>query len=733
MLREYVNANSSDRHHADPPRWRRLPWARIGLATLALLVVVAAVPPLRRVTALGVSKVILFVASPLAPGVGELEKLPEATKVVALDGSVLADLGEERRSLIALDSLPEHVPKAVLAAEDAQFYSHSGVDPTAVFRALLRNTTGSRTQGGSTITQQLAKINNTGSARSFLRKFKEVLYASKLERRYSKDELLERYLNQVYFGEGAYGIAVASRTFFGVAPEQLSVPQAATLAGKIRSPEGLDPRTAPGEVQARRDQVLRNMAKHGWLDEAGLAQARSAPLGVVAPPPAVTPMRAPHFVEYVKREARGIDQLGASPESRGRQLFTGGFTVETTLDPKVFDAATQAVAKTLGLPTDPTAAVASVQPGDGAIRNLFGGLDFATQKFDTASQARRQPGSAYKPFVYLAGLREGVDPRTRFDASSPKQFEYRGQRFPVENYEGEGRGPTTVDDGLVHSINVVYMALGLEAGPANVARVAQDLGAPDEEVEVPEVPAIALGGLKDGVTPLEMAAAFATFAAKGVYAEPYAIARIKDRSGNVVYSRRPSTRNVLLPDEVGVLNNPMQRVVREGTGRGAALDRPMAGKTGTTQENKDAWFVGYVPQMATAVWNGYLEPKPMRNVHGRSVTGGSFPATIWRDTMRVALQGVRPEPLYTASPESLGLRVASPPPPPPPPPTVATIPTTTTLPYSDLPPLPPLPDYYPPTTQYRPRRPPAPVTTRPGSTSTTSSTTTTTTVGSSRN
>ena len=685
-----------------------LPWAGIGIATAVLVVLVLVVQPLRHAAAVVASKVIVFVASPLAPDVGDLDRLPESTKVVATDGSILADLRlEERRERIGLAALPEHVKQAVLAAEDENFYKHDGVDAEAILRAALRTAQGD-TQGGSTISQQLAKINYTQRERTFLRKFKEVLYVTELEKRYSKDELLERYVNQVYFGEGAYGIATAARVYFNTTPDQLSPAQAAMLAGKISSPEGLDPRKDPEAVVKRRDQVLHNMAESGWLDQAALDQALATPLELAPEqPPEVA--KAPHFVELVKREARGIEALGATPEERDRRLFTGGYVLETTLDPKAFDATTAAVQEQLGEPGDPTAAVVSVQPGDGAIRNLFSGLGF-DRKFDVASQGRRQPGSAFKPFVYLAMLRAGIDPRSTFDAATPQEFEYNGEKFTVDNYEGKGGGQLNADDALVQSVNTVYMRIGLEVGPPQVVETARMVNAPKDEKAISAVASTSLGGLTLGVTPLEMAAAYATFAAKGVYAEPYAIARIRDAQGNVVYEHQAETRQAFEPDQVGVLNNATQRVVKEGTGRGASIGRPLAGKTGTTQNYGDAWFVGYVPQLATAVWVGHPERiEPMLNVHGKRVSGGSFPASIFAATMRAALDGVPPKPLPTASPDILKLRMLTPP---------TTAPPA--LPVAGLPPA------GPPTTVF-PDAPTSTITTGPGQGNRPTTTTTSTT------
>jgi membrane peptidoglycan carboxypeptidase len=669
-------------------RVKQLPWLAIGGVFLGFLLLMALVAPLRQAVGTATSRVILVVASPLAPDIKGFEDLPDASRVLDRNGAEVGLLGVEQRDPVSLDQLPPHVTRAVLAAEDADFYSHSGVDPSAVFRAMV-NTAKGDTQGGSTITQQLAKLNYVGSDRTFFRKLKEVLYASKLESKYSKDELLERYLNQVYFGEGAYGISLASQAFFGVPPAELTAPQAATLAGKIRSPNGLDPYKDPARVQTRRDQVLRNMERNGWLAGADLESALASPLSIAprrnSGRGVGSATKAPDFVAYVGREAAGIEALGSTADARSTQAFTGGYTIETTVDLKATDAAVEAARGVLGAPGDPTTAIASVQPGDGAIRVLFGGLD-PNMEFDPASQGRRQPGSSFKPYVYLAALREGIDPRTRFDSSSPQTLRCAGSSWTVDNFEGEGRGMITVDEAMTDSVNVVFAQLMARVGPGEVAEVAERAGISGDAVTPPEC-AMALGGLRNGVSPLEQASGFATFAAKGLSAEPYSIVRIKDRRGRVVYEHKPRTTQAFRDKEAGVVNAALMNVVEDGTGTAADIGRSVAGKTGTSENYGNAWFVGYTPQLSTAVWVGRPEgDTPMRNVHGINVTGGSFPARIFGRYMRAALAGVPAQDLYTASIDELGLKstVSAPPSPTtapaPPPPGVA---TSTTSPSRD--------------------------------------------------
>jgi membrane peptidoglycan carboxypeptidase len=726
--------------------WRvpKLPWRRIGIGFAVVVFLLVAVPPFRRAVAFGTSRAILWAASPITPFVPDFSRFAETTKVLAADGSELAALSGEdgRRQVVDLDTVPEHVRHAVLAAEDADFYRHSGVNPLSIVRAVASTALGN-TQGGSTITQQLAKLNYTGSRRSIFRKFSEVFYASALESRYSKDELLERYLNQVYFGEGAHGIFAAARTFFGVDPVQLTPAQAATLAGKIQAPSRLDPRKTPDEVIKRRDQVVRAMARHGWLSGPDLATALAEPMTLTPPlPPGIT--RAPHFIDYIKREAGGLDQLGDDPESRRTSLLTGGYTIETTLDPKLFDATTAAVTARLGEPGDPITAVASVVPGDGGVSNLFGGADYLATQYGYADRGLRQAGSAFKPFVYMAALRDGIDPRSVFDGTSGRQIPCYGAQ-PVKNYAGEDfGGAIDVDAALARSVNVVFVDLGCQVGVRDVVRAATDAGIPPDATEAQG--AVFLGGLDRGVSPLAMAAAYATFASGGMYAEPYGIKTIRDSRGEVVYEHDRKTRRAFKAEEAGVLNAALQRVIGQGTGQAAGLGRPVAGKTGTTENNIDAWFVGYVPQVATAVWVGYDPQQPMTDVHDRSVTGGSYPAAIFGDLMRAGLADVPVRRLPVASPDSLHLRrLGEAPPPVPPlpaPPTEAVLPVPGEVLVVAPPELPPTTE--PPasastTTTLRGKpttsttAPPPTTTTSPSSTTTTttkhsaSSTTTTTT------
>jgi len=631
----------------DAVRGHRLRSAAASFAVLLFLV--AVVPPLRRIATIAASRVILVVTTPFAPSVKGLDTAPASSQVVAADGSRLGTFDEGERIPIRIGDLPPHVKGAVVAAEDAQFYEHSGVDPSGIVRATLNMASGSRQQGGSTITQQLAKLNYTSGKRTIFRKLREVLYATRLERDYSKDQLLERYLNQVYFGDGAYGIEAGARRTFGVPAAQMSPDQAAALAVRIRAPSGLDPRKRPEGVVDRRNRVLAAMADAGVVPKDQVADLAARPLMPIPLPPAATKLER-LVIDRARREALKLDVLGTNEEDRLSKLEGGGLTVETTLDPKAQKAARDAAQSTLPRPEDASAAVVGVQPGVGAIRVLVG--DSKGGQFDVATRGPRQPGSAYKPFTYATALENGIHPATTYDSKSPYSYTYNGKPETVSNAEQGTGGQMTLDDATVDSVNVVYTQVALKVGPEKIKKVAQRLGQPDT---IKAFPSITLGASE--VTPLEMAASYGVFASGGTFAEPYLVVRIKDAKGTVVWQHDDKTRKAMDQKEAGVVNAVLQRVVNEGTGKAAAIGRTVAGKTGTTSDSKDAWFVGYTPQLATAVWVGYVDaPRTVTDGRGRPAFGGGPPARIFSSTMRAALQGVKETPMQVNKPEDLGLK-----------------------------------------------------------------------------
>ena len=619
------------------PRRRVVVGAALGCAVLVAGVAVLAHPILR----LAARTVDLEDA---APGEAGFPRLDERSTVHAADGSVLAILhGEVDRRVVPLDLIPEHVRHAVITAEDRRFPDHGGYDPEAIVRALGANVRARGVvQGGSTITQQLAKQNYVGDARLLSRKASELVHAVALEQAFPKDELLERYLNQVYFGSGAYGIVAAAEHFFAVPPEQLTVEQAALLAGMIRSPNALDPRSNAHGVEQRRNQVLTAMVDEGYLDAAAAGDAVAHPVAV-APPRAREPAE-PHVVEAVKREFLADPTFGDTREARARLLFSGGLTISTSIDPRLQAAAAEAVATHISADAGPTAAIAAVNPVTGQVRALHSGTDFAGEQFSIATQGRRQPGSAFKPFVLAAAMEKGTGMPRSLRGDSPATFAVPGHVEPwrVSNHRGADHGSVTGHEALVRSVNTAFADLILDVGLAPVADVAARVGIDVESALGPEAtrgPSIALGGFTHGVSPLDMASAYGTFANAGIHVRPFIIERVVDARGAEVFSRRPHAVQALDEDINAAIGAALQDVVRRGTGTRARLRgwEPM-GKTGTSQDNADAWFIGAVPDLSAAVWVGHSEER----IPVGGLTGGSLPAPIWRDFMGHALHDVRP-------------------------------------------------------------------------------------------
>ena len=563
----------------------------------------------------------------------------QSAVVLAADGQELAVLSKGgQRFEVALDEMAPIVIDALIAAEDRRFYSHSGLDPVGIVRALWSNVRSSGTQGGSTITQQLVKNQYLSSERTLWRKAREAVLAAKLERTADKDEILERYLNTVYFGRGAYGIEAAARAYFDTSAAELDVPQAALLIGLLRSPETGDPATDPEEAKARRDQVIQDLVETGDITaEEGEAYAAS-PVEATDTEAQVTELTAgvaPHFVEWIREQT--IEALGEDA------LYSNGLVVHTTLDLKAQAAAEQAVAEVLTDPAAPQAAVVALDT-DGAIRAHVGGRDFEALQVDLVRGGEgggsgRQPGSTFKPFVLQAALEQGITLGDRYAAPPTIDLTVDGQPWTVSNYGGSGFGDLTVAEATASSANTVYAQLLAEVGPAAVADAATRSGI-DAELEA--FPSIALG--VEEVSPLDLASAYLTYADDGTRAEPYAIVRIEDGDGNVLWEpeRSEPEEGAIDPEISRAVTHALRGVIDGGTGGAADIGRPAAGKTGTTQDNVDAWFAGYVPGYAAVVWMGYPEPAPMEDVQGRNVTGGSFPAEIWARFMAVAVEDREP-------------------------------------------------------------------------------------------
>lgn len=548
----------------------------------------------------------------------------QTTVILDSTGKTLVRLfAEENRQVVDFDAMPQHLKQAVIATEDKRFYEHEGVDPIGITRALVVDVIkGERAQGGSTITQQYVKQAFVTSERTIQRKIKEAILAQRVERRYSKDEILGQYLNTIYFGHGAYGVEAAARAYFGHSVKKLTLPEAAMIAGVIKSPRRYSPYLEPEAALVRRNVVLNQMAAQGYITAAELAEAKASPIELAGLKPAST--KAPYFVEWIK--AQLIEEFGE------QMVYRGGLRVATTLDPKAQSAAEKAIKAILNKKDDPSAALVAVRPGTGEVLAMVGGRDFETQQYNVAVQGRRQPGSAFKTFVLATALDAGINPERAYKSSAMK-LAVGDQTWSVTGKKAPG-GKMRLRQATEQSVNSVYAQLVLEVGAAKTAEFAQKMGI---ETEVEPVPAIALGGLKTGVSPLEMANAYATLAAGGTHAEVLSITSVEGPDGEVLMSKKPKTERVMDEAVAFLTTDILKGVITKGTGTAAAIGRPAAGKTGTTQKYRDAWFVGYTPDIATAVWVGHADSqREMTSVHGRAVTGGSFPAQIWSKFMQAA-------------------------------------------------------------------------------------------------
>jgi penicillin-binding protein 1A len=564
------------------------------------------------------------VADSLPDPTKPLKGLDQTSKLLDRNGKVIADLfAEQNRTPIAIDKIPKEVREAVIATEDERFYQHEGVDFLGMLRALVTDImAGEKVQGGSTITQQYVKTAFMTPERTIKRKVSEALLAYRVEQNYSKDQILQMYLNTIYFGHGAYGIVTAARAYFGKNVSELTLPEAAMLAGVIKSPGRFSPYMDEQAAKQRRDTVLAQMRNQGYIDEAAYAEA-------VATPVTVAGLRkgsaiAPYFVEYVKEQL--VERYGQD------KVYRSGLRVRTTLDLDMQRAAEAAVKSNLDRKNDPSAAVVAIDPKTGQILAMVGGRDFSTQQYNVAAQGHRQPGSSFKPFVLVTGLNKGVSPEATFTAGSITIRMPNGTPWKVA---GHGGGVVRLRTGLEKSINPVFAQLVMKLGADEVVQTAREMGI---TTKITPVPAVALGGQKEGVSPLEMASAYGTLADGGKHMRPYSLIEVLDPTGATLLENKPKGTKVLDRNVAYLATDIMKGVIARGTGTAANLGRPAAGKTGTTQQNSDAWFVGYTPDLVAAVWVGYPSSmKPMTNVHGMSVMGGSFPAKIWAAFMRKAL------------------------------------------------------------------------------------------------
>ena len=621
-----------------PKKRRRIRKLRLLVLTLALFILALSSFTFGLVTAIA----------------GEIPKLDPSkqrhevnTKIYDSTGKkVLAILrGNENRVIVDYEDIAPVMKQAIVAIEDRRYFEHRGVDIRAIGRAVWADISKkSVVQGGSTITQQFIKNTYVRNQRSIARKLREAALAWQLEQQWSKKRILTAYLNTIYFGNGAYGVDQAALTYFGHHSKRLTLAEAALLAGLPADPSRYDPFTNPRAARFRRRTVLRTMLELGSISPERFQSAVDDPLPRKVH---LQDTRGPggYFANYV------IQQLVDKYRTKG--VYGGGKEVRTTLDLNLQEIGHRAIARWLKDEDGPAAALVAVDPRDGAIKAMIGGSNFRESQFNLAVQGERQAGSAFKPFVLASALEEGFAPATTF-VSKPQTIWLGDKAWVVSNYEDEYLGSTDLTTATVHSDNAVYAQLTALVGPRNVRQMAQRLGI---QSDLKGYFAIGLGA--EAVNPLEMARAFSTFANGGRRIDgsifgnrPRAIASVGE-AGERAKPNRPVHKPVLDAEKAKLVNEILQKVVTSGTGRKAALsDRPVAGKTGTTENYGDAWFVGYTPQLAVAVWVGYAnELVPMLTEYdGEAVAGGTFPALIWKSFMEEALDHLKEEPAYFDSP-----------------------------------------------------------------------------------
>lgn len=557
----------------------------------------------------------------------------EASRVYSKEGDLIAEFYIERRTVIPFSEIPEHAKKAILAVEDSRFYSHPGLDIQGVLRALWADIkAGEIVQGGSTITQQLSKMLFLKPEKSLSRKIKEAIIALQIEKRYSKDEILNLYLNQVYFGSGAYGIEAASQTYFGKNAKDLNLSEAALLAGLPKAPTAFSPFRNPDRSKLRRSHVLKRMVEMGYIEEDDALKAEKEPLPL---PPKGGINKAPYFVEFIRQMMEG---------KYGHEVYTGGLNIHTTLDIKAQEVAEKALQRGLKVINERykkrnvpvQGAIIAIDPRTGYIKAMVGGRDFYETQFNRAYQALRQPGSAFKPFVFLTAIDNGFTPD---DIIVDDPVSYPGHKKGVtwspRNFSGDFKGPVTLRMAMAESINSVAVKLLDRVGVNTTIEYARKLGVKSELK--PYLP-LALGA--SDLTLIEITSAFGVFASQGMRANPMAIIKVTDRMGRVLEENFPVIEEVIKPEVAYLMTDLLKGVIEHGTGRKAKeLKRPLAGKTGTTNEYTDAWFIGYSPSLVAGVWVGYDDHRSI----GPGETGARAALPIWIDFMREVLKDTPPE------------------------------------------------------------------------------------------
>lgn len=563
----------------------------------------------------------------------------QSTIIQYSNGSEIGRIGAQNRTIVPLAKMPLHLRQAVLAAENRNFYSEHAFSPQGFVRAVWDNIkTFGRGGGGSTITQQYAKTAFLTQERTITRKIKELVIAIKLENQLSKDQILENYLNTIYFGRGSYGVETASQQYFNRSAKQLNLAQSAVIASVLRSPGYYDPQYGKSNLerlQGRFAYVLSGMVKAGWITE---AQAKSTKFPTIMPGTSEGWLSGPkgYLIEMVRAE---LVKRGFTED----QLMKGGLVVKTTFDQKAQTSAMAAVAKLTpaNAPENLHIGLVAIRPGTGEIVALYGGADYVKRQLNDATQSIAMAGSTFKPFALAAALESGIPLTSMWNGDSPQTFDDAGKPYVVNNYGGEGWGQVSLMVATAHSINTVYVPLGIKAGPDKVVDVARRAGIPDSVAMMP-TPSVVLGTSSPHV--IDVAVAYATFAANGVYAAPWFISEVNGSNGGVLYQApSPSPNTVFSKEVMADLTYGLQEVVKNGTATygTAGLGRPAAGKTGTSEQNSSAWFSGYTPQLAASV--AMFRDDATQSLNGigglNSVTGGTFPAKIWTAFMKGALKG----------------------------------------------------------------------------------------------
>ncbi len=578
------------------------------------------------------------------PTLEELTPSPiaETSEVFAIDGSLITEFhAEENREIISFNNMSDYIKDAIVAIEDKRFFKHQGVDYRRIIGAFIADVrSGEWEQGASTITQQYVKNIYFTPEKTFKRKINEALIAIQIERNYTKNKILEMYLNTINFGSGAYGIEKASETYFGKNASELNLPEAALLAGLVRAPEIYSPFNDIEKAKTRRDLVLQLMYEQELISTDEYLKALAAPIVLnessIAETDQFSTRIAPYFIDYVKRNL--YDQKFTDYD-----VFKGGLRIYTTLDIELQKKADNAFKKVFPEEIEPSYCLVSTDPENGYIYALIGGKDYDTSKFNIAIQGKRQPGSVFKVPVLMESLKQNISPNNTFNPNGPIIIDMaEGPDWQVDNYGSQkfDVDKMSIVDGTINSVNVVYAQLMMEVGAENVENLCSEM----EIYDIGNNPAIALGGLETGITPLDVSKIFSTLASGGYYRQPVGILKITDSEGNILYEYDPEENEAnhrVLEEPIAFrITEILKRVLESGTGRGASIGRPAAGKTGTTSDLRDAWFAGYTPELVTVVWMGNLDNKPIEAINGRTVVGGSYPADVWREFMISALEDV---------------------------------------------------------------------------------------------